>query len=262
MVLPGTYNVALVVDGKVVETKPLKIVLDPEMQMTDAQRKRYYDVTMELHELQKRGDQVSTALNNLTSQMTDASTKVKASKAPDALKTQFDTMQKDLESMRTKFSSPFGGGGRGGGGGGGGAAQGGGGRGGRGGRAGGGGAAGGAAAGAGTAGAAGGAAAGAGAGAAGATEAPPGGGGGGGGFGGGATGPADQSLLGRTATLKTQILAFQEMPSETYVKEYNELKVAMPKAIADANALLLKAMTLSQTLKKYDVALSVPSPVK
>ena len=41
------------------------------------------------------------------------------------------------------------------------------------------------------------------------------------------------------------------MPSETYVKEYNELKVAMPKAIADANALLLKAMTLSQTLKKY-----------
>jgi hypothetical protein len=52
------------------------------------------------------------------------------------------------------------------------------------------------------------------------------------------------------------------MPSETYMKEYNELKVAMPKAIADANALLLKAMTLSQTAKKYDVALSVPSPIK
>ena len=36
----------------------------------------------------------------------------------------------------------------------------------------------------------------------------------------------------------------------------------MPKAIADANALLLKAMTISQTLKKYDVTLTVPAPVK
>ena len=28
--MPGTYNVALIVDGKAVETKPLKIVSDPE----------------------------------------------------------------------------------------------------------------------------------------------------------------------------------------------------------------------------------------
>ena len=56
---------AVYYDGKVVETKPLKIVGDPDFVMTDANRKRYYDMTLDLHEMQKRGDQVSSALSSL-----------------------------------------------------------------------------------------------------------------------------------------------------------------------------------------------------
>ena len=52
------------------------------------------------------------------------------------------------------------------------------------------------------------------------------------------------------------------MPSDTLMKQYTDVKLALPKAIADANAFLLKAMTMSQALKKYDITLTVPAPVK
>ena len=34
----------------------MKVVLDPAVQMTDVQRKRYYDMSMDLHDMQRRGD--------------------------------------------------------------------------------------------------------------------------------------------------------------------------------------------------------------
>jgi len=40
------------------------------------------------------------------------------------------------------------------------------------------------------------------------------------------------------------------------------VKTALPKAITDANAFLTKAMTMSQTLKKFDLTMTVPAPVK
>ena len=95
-------------------------------------------------------------------------------------------------------------------------------------------------------------------------EAPPGGaqGGGAGGFGGFGGAAPDPSLVGKVRTLKNQIMSIWEMPSDTYMKQYTDLKVSMPKAIADANAFLLKAMTLSQSLGKYKLTLTVPAPVK
>ena len=94
--------------------------------------------------------------------------------------------------------------------------------------------------------------------------APPQGGrgGGGGGFGGGGGGGSSADLVGRTANLKGAIAGIWEMPSDALVKQYNDVKIALPKAIADANAFLVKAMPVSQALKKYDLALTVPSPVK
>ena len=58
------------------------------------------------------------------------------------------------------------------------------------------------------------------------------------------------------------MMAFSEVPSDTLMKQYADVKLALPKAISDANAVLVKAMTVSQSLKKYDVALTVPAPVK
>jgi hypothetical protein len=261
-VLPGTYNVTLIVDGKTYETKPMKVVLDPEQQMTDVQRKKYFDTVMDLHDMQRRGEEMAAALTPLSSQMNDVAEKLKtANNVPAATKGQFDALQKEFDGLKTKFgvsanaaaaaAAPAAGGGRGGRGGRGGAAP-----------------AGQAGAGAGRGAAGGGAgAAGGGAGAAGdpaaADAAAQGAGAGGGGFGFGGGAPASpDDLVAKAGALKGQMMSFSEVPSETLMKQYNDVKVALPKAITDANAFLVKAMTVSQALKKYDVALTVPAPVK
>jgi hypothetical protein len=225
------------VDGKLVETKPMKVVLDPGIKWQGTQQKQYFDMTADLHELQRRGTEVAGRLQMLYDQMAAVTPKVKdGSSVPAATKTQFDTFTKEFDGIRAKFGVPLdagggGGGGRGGGGGGGGRG-GGGGAGGRG----------------GAAGAAGGAA-----GAAGAESLGP------------AAAPADDpanDLLGRAAAAKNAISGIWEYPSDSLVKEYNAVKLGLPKAMADANAFLLRATAISATLKKSDITLNIPAPVK
>jgi len=79
--------------------------------------------------------------------------------------------------------------------------------------------------------------------------------------GGGAAVP-DPSLVGKVGTLKNQIMSIWEMPSDSYLRQYADLKTSVPKAISDANAFFLKAMTLSQALSKYNLTLTAPVPIK
>jgi photosystem II stability/assembly factor-like uncharacterized protein len=234
LVMPGTYNVSLVVDGKAIEAKPIRIVADPESQLKDLERKRYNDILTDLHDMQRKGTPVQQALNSIYTQLNDVTAKVKDSNAPAAVKTQFEAFSKEFEAIRVKFGVPqqAAGGGRGGGGGGGAAAQ-----------AGGGGAA--------AAGGRGGAQAPATA----AAEIT----GGFAGFGGGGRGQGYVSLAG---FLKSQIMSFWELPSDTLLKQYTDLKLAFPKALAEANAFLAKGTVMSDTLKKYDITLNVPAPIK
>jgi hypothetical protein len=207
-VMPGQYTVSLLVDGAVVDTKPLRIVGDPAVQFTDPDRKRYNDIVMDLHDMQRRGMEMTNALNPLYTQMEQAAEKLKtASNVPAAVKAQFDAVKKDLDAVRGKFGVPppppgvpgAGGGGRGG-------------------------------------------------------------GGGGGRGGGGAADP--ENLVARAGTVKDQIMGIWETPSDYNTKRYSDLKLALPKAVSDANAVLIKAMALSQALKRHDITLNVPAPVK
>ena len=201
LVLPGTYTVAMTIGGKVVESKTMKVTADSGFQMNDVSLKRYNDVVMDLHDLQRRGIEMANALNSVHAQMTEL-----AAKVPADAKAQFDAAQKELDAIRPKFGA---------------AAPG--------------------------AGGAGGAAGGA---------------GGGGGRGGGGAPVNTADLVGRTGAIKTQMLAFVELPSDSLMKGYQDVKLALPKAIADGNAFLVKAMTLSAALKKHNQTLTVPAPVK
>ena len=200
-VAPGTYTVALMVDGKSVDTKPMRIIMDPEVRMADAQRARYNAVVVDLHDLQRRGIEMAAKLNALHPQMVDATGKVSGSSAPAAAKTQFESLNKEYEALRVKFGVPtpvaapggFGGGG---------------------------------------------------------------GGGGGGGRGGGAG--DQQNLVARAGNVKNQIMGIWEMPSEALMKQYADIKLALPRAIADAEALLARARTMSTTLGRSGVTLTVP----
>jgi hypothetical protein len=238
-VLPGVYNVALMVGGKAVSTKQIKIVADPMNPLTVAERKRYYDVAMDLHEMQRKGTKVVTALEAIDAQMTSVAGAVKASKAPAVTKTSFDTYEKEYNSICAKFGigAAAAGGGRGGRGGGGGGGR-------------------------------GGAAAGGGAGAA-PTACPSRAAAGRGAA--VAAAPADTSaaaeegptdvsnIFGRVAALKAEILASSAEPvTGAQLREYNEVKLAFPPALASANAFLTRTTTMSTTLKRYDVTLTPP----
>jgi hypothetical protein len=57
--------------------------------------------------------------------------------------------------------------------------------------------------------------------------------------------------LARTSTPKTQLAGVWEAPSPASVHQYNDVKLALPKAVADGNAFLGKANAVSQALAKY-----------
>jgi hypothetical protein len=200
-VLPGVYTVALMVDGKAVDTKPLRVIVDPVVTLADLARRRYNDVATDLHELQRRGQETANALNALYPQMTDIASKLNnEAKVPAPAKTQFESLNKEFDAVRKKFGVP--------------------------------------------------------------AQAAAGGRGGGGG-GGGRGGAADpDNILARAGGLKGQMVAFWETPSASMLKQYADVKLALPKAIAEANAFLAKARTLSQTLKGSDITLTVPPTVK
>jgi hypothetical protein len=194
---------------KVLDTKPLKIVPDPDVKFAAGESERYNTIVDDLHSLQRRGVAVATALNALHPQMADAATKVSGNSAiPASVKSQFESLNKEYEAIRKKFGVP--------------------------------------------------------------TNAPPadgrgggGGGGGAGGRGGGRGGGFDpENVLGRTSALKNALAGIWEVPSASMTRQYTELKLALPKAITDANALLVKAAAVSQALKKYDITLTVPSAPK
>ena len=114
------YNIALVVDGTTVDTKPLRVTDDPEVVLTSVERKRQYDMAMEIHALQPRAQDAATAHASLTRQINDlTSTLSGRNDVPGDVKTSVDAFKKDLEALAPRLAIPQGG--RGGGGGRGGA---------------------------------------------------------------------------------------------------------------------------------------------
>jgi photosystem II stability/assembly factor-like uncharacterized protein len=200
-VLPGSYNVSLIVDGQSVGTKPVSLLLDPANPLTDVQRRRYFDIAMDLHRLQTRGVAVANALTPLHTQMTDLATKLPGmTNVPDAVKTQFAAVQKEFDTVREKFGVP--------------------------------------------------------------PTLGAGGGRGGFGGGGGAAGAPSPNLLARAGTVKGRIMSFYDMPSDALIAQYTDVRVALPRAVTEANAVLVKATALSQALAKSGVTLTVPPAVR
>ncbi|MCI0433729.1 MAG: hypothetical protein L0271_08765 [Gemmatimonadetes bacterium] len=119
-VMPGTYNVALVVNGSPVATRPLDLVMDPEVRMTLAEHTRYNTILADLHETQRAAAPVVSALNALHPQMADIAEKIgNRNDVPADVRSQFQALNGDYETVRVLLGvpTPPQGGGRGGGGG-------------------------------------------------------------------------------------------------------------------------------------------------
>ena len=191
LVIGGTYNVALVIDGKTIETKPLKIADDPDVVLTSADRKRQYDMAMEMHALQPRVTEAGTAFGSLNRQVNELTTTAAGrSDVPADVKGQLEAFKKELDGLAPRLTIPQGG--RGG--------------------------------------------------------------------GGGGRGNND-SLSGKVGQAKNGFMSGMVVGEQT-LRAYTEVKSQAPKAIADLNAAITRATTLSATLAKYNLTLTVPQPVK
>jgi len=124
-VVPGTYTVALVSGGKTLDSKPIKVIMDPGIPAftADAHR-RWNEVILDLQDAQRRGNLMERKLAALHTEFTNAAAKLKtAGNVPDAVKAQFADVSRQFDSVRVKFGVGVPAGGRAGGGGGRGAAD-------------------------------------------------------------------------------------------------------------------------------------------
>ena len=189
-VLGGTYTIALVVDGKTVDSRPLRVTEDPEVVLTSTERKRQYDMAMEIHALQPRVTDAATAHANLTRQVNELATTIAdRGDLPADVKSSFDAFKTELAALAPKLALPQGGRG-----------------------------------------------------------------------GGGGRGGANDGLMAKIGTAKSGLSAGMTAGEQT-TRAYTEVKNQAPKAIADLNATIAKGTTLSATLAKYNLTLTVPSPV-
>jgi hypothetical protein len=119
-VVPGTYTVALVSGGKTLDSKSMKVIMDPSIpSFTEAVHRRWNDVIVDLQDAQSRGNEMGRRLTAINTEINAAATKLKsATNVPEAVKTQFADMSRQFDSVRVRFGvGAAAAGGRGGGGG-------------------------------------------------------------------------------------------------------------------------------------------------
>ncbi|MEI6669394.1 MAG: hypothetical protein WCP29_14675 [Acidobacteriota bacterium] len=193
-VLAGTYTVALVVDGKTVESKPLKVVADPEVALPDLERKKMFEMAMEMHELQRVGTDANAALRTLNTRSAELAKEIPGrADIPADVKASFEAFNKEVGALVPTLAPPAGRGG--------------------------------------------------GSGAAAPTVVPV------------------PSVMARIGQAKNAMMATMPL-TDAARKAYAESKIQLPKAVAEVNALITRAVALGKTLATYKLKLDAPDPVK
>ena len=102
--LPGEYRVTLVVDGKDIATKSLRITGDKDAPMTEAERKTWHDTALSLHDMQGVANSAAEAVTTLATQLTAAEALLKtAANPPAAAKTAIAEANTKLTDLRRRL---------------------------------------------------------------------------------------------------------------------------------------------------------------
>jgi photosystem II stability/assembly factor-like uncharacterized protein len=119
LVLPGAYTLALQVNDRQAASGRLAVAGDPEIHITDADRRTHFETILALHELQRHANDAYNAVFALDEQIVEVKERLKTAKASDELKGSIEAFDKDLARVKPRFGvgagGGFGGGGFGGG---------------------------------------------------------------------------------------------------------------------------------------------------
>ena len=103
-VLPGTYKVTLRVDDKDISTSSFTVQGDPEIQISDEDRKVWFDTANQLHTLQKTMNDAADRVNELNEKIKAMQQALKDNaSAPTALKTKVEDFAKKFEPVGRRF---------------------------------------------------------------------------------------------------------------------------------------------------------------
>jgi photosystem II stability/assembly factor-like uncharacterized protein len=112
-VLPGTYRATLRVDGKDVQTVSVTVKGDPEIQISDADRRTWFEAAKSLHDLQAEANGAAQIVQDASAQMRLLEQQTRDASVPADVKKSMDALSSELERLRRRLG--LGGGGFGGG---------------------------------------------------------------------------------------------------------------------------------------------------
>jgi hypothetical protein len=115
-VLPGTYKATLNVNGRDAQTIDVAVKGDPQIQITDADRKIWYDTAKDLHDLQAKANEVAEAVQTAFAQVGVLQQQTRGATLSPSVKQQLDGVVKEFEAVRRRLGLGQQGGGGGGGG--------------------------------------------------------------------------------------------------------------------------------------------------
>ena len=104
LVLPGEYQLALLVNGKESGGGKVRVMGEPDIVFSDADRKARYDALRELQALGSRVQHATAAVRKANEQLTQIKAALKDSSAvPAPIKASLDSLNRSLDSLKKKF---------------------------------------------------------------------------------------------------------------------------------------------------------------
>jgi photosystem II stability/assembly factor-like uncharacterized protein len=113
-VLPGTYKATLSVNGREARTIDVAVKGDPEIQITDADRRTWFETARDLHQLQAKANDVAEMVQNAFAQVGLLQQQTRNQTLAPGLKQQLDSVVKEFEVVRRRLGLGQQGGGFGG----------------------------------------------------------------------------------------------------------------------------------------------------
>ena len=113
-VLPGTYRATLNVNGRDAQTIDIAVKGDPEIQITDADRRVWHDTARDLHDTQLKANAVAELVQNAFAQVQMLQQQTRDTTPAPQVKQQLDALVKEFEAVRRRLGLGQQGGGGGG----------------------------------------------------------------------------------------------------------------------------------------------------
>ncbi len=100
---PGTYKATLTVNGRDTGTIDVAVKGDPEIQISDTDRRAWFETARELHQLQQKANDVAEMVQTAYAQVQTIQQQTRNANVPAASKQQLDNLVKEFDAVRRRL---------------------------------------------------------------------------------------------------------------------------------------------------------------